>query len=258
LARYYEVDDKERNSIGYPDGEINRWKKSDTPSMRPLSQTEIDWKAYQEIYGKESQAKRNFGENKFKFEWKVPKFLGDKTMLEIGGTPNKPIIKENWLEREKFSGSLRVSGIAEISSKVNVGKDGKPLTPRRSYYNQEFYYKNNTSFQRTMESPELNQAGISRGIAATKSVEILGIINNNVPLAADLYYEKTKKQLSFRDKLERANNLETKYPVPPKPENLPEERKKLTRLYGNDVKGKMQVNELMKKMEVASHAFWNR
>ena len=54
------------------------------------------------------------------------------------------------------------------------------------------------------------------------------------------------------------NKPETKYSVPPKPEDLQNERKKLTRFYGNDVKGKILVNEMMKDMEVKSHAFWNR
>jgi hypothetical protein len=115
LARYYEVDDKERNSIGYPDGEINRWKKSDTPSMRPLSQTEIDLREYQEQYSEEPESKKSLGENKFKFEWKVPKIYGEQTMVEIGGTKEKPVININSLEREKLSGSLRVGGIARVS-----------------------------------------------------------------------------------------------------------------------------------------------
>jgi hypothetical protein len=43
-----------------------------------------------------------------------------------------------------------------------------------------------------------------------------------------------------------------------KPEDLQKERTKLTRLYGNDPKGKAIVNEMMQNLEVKSHAFWNR
>jgi hypothetical protein len=109
-----------------------------------------------------------------------------------------------------------------------------------------------------MESPELNQAGINRGILASRTGDILGVVNKQVPFGADLYYQKTEKQLAYRFGLEKANKLETKYPVPPKPEDLQKERTKLTRLYGNDPKGKAIVNEMMKDMEVKSHAFWNR
>jgi hypothetical protein len=109
-----------------------------------------------------------------------------------------------------------------------------------------------------MESPELNQAGINRGILASRTGDLLGVANKQVPFLADLYYQKTEKQLAYRFGLEKANKLETKYPVPPKPEDLQKERTKLTRLYGNDPKGKAIVNEMMQNLEVKSHAFWNR
>jgi hypothetical protein len=43
-----------------------------------------------------------------------------------------------------------------------------------------------------------------------------------------------------------------------KPEDLQKERTKLTRLYGTDPKAKAIVNEMMRNLEVKSHAFWNR
>jgi hypothetical protein len=109
-----------------------------------------------------------------------------------------------------------------------------------------------------MESPELNRAGINRGILASRTGDILGIFNRQVPFYADFYYGKTEKLLAYRDKLEKANKLETKYPVPPKREDLQKERTKLTRLYGTDPKAKAIVNEMMQSLEVKSHAFWNR
>jgi hypothetical protein len=255
LARYYEVDDKERNSaLGFPLGEIDRWKKSETTSIRPLSQTEIDLREYQEQYGEEAKAKRDLGENKFKFEVKVPKIYGEKTMVEIGGTPEKPVININSLEREKLSGSLRVNGIARVSEGfVYVNERGIEVKKSRPYV-----YKNEIYDYRTMESPELNQAGINRGILAARTTDLLGVANKQVPFLADLYYQKTEKQLAYRFGLEKVNKLETKYPVPPKPEDLQKERTKLTRLYGTDPKAKAIVNEMMQKLEVKSHAFWNR
>ncbi|MGI9056833.1 MAG: hypothetical protein ACR2F2_13645, partial [Pyrinomonadaceae bacterium] len=111
LARYYEVDDTERNKVfGYPLGEVDRWKKTDKPSMRPISQAEQNWQDFQDVYSEEPQAKKRLGESKFKYEWKVPKFLGERSIVEVGGTSEKPNVKETSLEREKFSGSLRVTG----------------------------------------------------------------------------------------------------------------------------------------------------
>jgi hypothetical protein len=109
-----------------------------------------------------------------------------------------------------------------------------------------------------MESPELNRAGINRGILASRTGDLLGFANTQVPFAADIYYQKTERQLAYRFGLEKANKLETKYPVPPKPEDLQKERTKLTRLYGTDPKAKLIVNEMMRNLEVKSHAFWNR
>jgi hypothetical protein len=106
--------------------------------------------------------------------------------------------------------------------------------------------------------PELNPKGINRAFGTTSAVDGLGLVNRYVPPLADLYYQKTEKQLAYRFGLEKANKLETKYPVPPKPEDLQKERTKLTRLYGTDPKAKAIVNEMMKNMEVKSHAFWNR
>ncbi len=259
LARYYEADVKERNSaLGFPLGEIDRWKKSDTPSIRPLSQTEIDLREYQEQYSEEPESKKSLGENKFKFEWKVPKIYGEKSMVEVGGTKEKPVININSLEREKLSGSLRVGGVVKIETTVNVDKKGKIISNLPYYDKNKSFYRNKMSFERTMESPELNRAGINRGILASRTGDLLGVANREVPFLADMYYQKTEKQLAYRFGLEKQNKVETKYPVPPKPEDLQKERTKLTRLYGTDPKGKVIVNEMMKDMEVKSHAFWNR
>lgn len=259
LARYYEVDDAERGKVfGYPLGEIDRWKKTDNPSVRPISEAEQNWQEFQDAYSTEPQMKKRLGESKFKYEWKVPKFI-EGSILEVGGTQNNPNIRETALEREKFSGSLRVTGITKVETQVNVDKKGRPIPSNRPYYNnnQEFF-RNTNSYRRTMQSPELNQNGINRGLGAARSVDILGVINSNVPFYADLYYGKTEKVLALRNELEKANKTATKFPVPPKPEDLPKERERLTRLFGSDLKGKMSVNEIMRDLEIKSHAFWNR
>jgi hypothetical protein len=82
-----------------------------------------------------------------------------------------------------------------------------------------------------MESPEMNRAGINRGVLASRTGDLLGVANKQVPFLADLYYQKTEKQLAYRFGLEKVNKLETKYPVPPKPEDLQKERTKLIRFY---------------------------
>ena len=258
LARYYEADDAERSKVyGYPLGEIDRWQKTDTPSMRPVSQAETDWQEFQDAYSEEPQMKKRLGESKFKYEWKVPKFI-ERSILEVGGTPNKPVIKETSLEREKLSGSLRVTGITTVETKVNILKNGRIRSPKLPYYGKEEYFRNNASYQRTMQSPELNQNGINRGIGAARGVDLLGVINSNVPFYADLYYGKTEKIIALRNQLEKADKLATKYPVPPKPEDLPKERERLLRTIGGDTKGKILVNEIMRELEIKSHAFWNR
>jgi hypothetical protein len=90
LARYYEVNDTERKTVfGYPLGEIDRWQKTDKPSVRPLSQAETDWQEYQDRWSENPKIKKDLGENKFKFEYKVPKFLGEKSILEIEDTKKK-------------------------------------------------------------------------------------------------------------------------------------------------------------------------
>lgn len=258
MARFYEVDDAERGKVfGYPLGEIDRWKTTDTPSVRPLSQAEQDWREYQNDWSEEPQMKKRLGESKFKYEWKVPKFI-ERSILEVGGTQNNPNVKETSLEREKLSGSLRVTGITKVETQVNVDKKGRLIPSNRPYYNNQGFFRNTQSYRRTMQSPELNQNGINRGLGAARGVDILGVINSNVPFYADLYYGKTEKVLALRNELETANKLATKFPVPPKPEDLPKERERLTRLFGSDPKGKISVNEIMRDLEIKSHAFWNR
>lgn len=254
LARFYEVDDAERDKVfGYPLGEIDRWKQTDTPSVRPLSQAEQDWREFQAAYSREPQMNKRLGESKFKYEWKVPKFI-EGSILEVGGTPKNPQIKETSLEREKLSGSLRIAGTAKVSEEfVYVNERGVEVKKGRP-----FTYKNEIFNYRTIQSPELNQNGINRGMSAARGVDIIGVINSNVPFYADLYYGKTEKVIALRNQLEKENKLATKFPVPPKPEDLPKERERLTRLFGSDPKGKMSVNEIMRDLEIKSHAFWNR
>jgi hypothetical protein len=258
LARYYEVDDKERNSIGYPDGEINRWKKSDTPSMRPLSQTEIDLREYQEQYSETPKVKKDLGEDKFKQEWKKRNYVNENGRYvpdEKGGAVQQGFSRYN------MKGSLRVSGTELVTMPVYKTESGRKTNYGQKYYtgqNKETIIKGQESIKLSFESPELNPRGINKAFGTTSKVDGLGLINKNVPFYADLYHRKTEKQLAYRFGLEKQNKVETKYPVPPKPEDLQKERTKLTRLYGNDPKGKAIVNEMMKEMEVKSHAFWNR
>jgi hypothetical protein len=257
LARYYEVDDKERNSIGYPNGEINRWKKSDTPSMRPLSQTEIDLREYQEKYGEEPESKKSLGEDKFKQEWKTRNYINENGRYvpdEKGGAVQQGFSRYN------MKGSLRVKGTELVTKPVYKTDSGRETNIGRYNrgQNKETIIKGQESIKLSFESPELNPRGINRAFGTTSVVDGIGLINKNVPFYADLYYQKTEKQLAYRFGLEKANKLETKYPVPPKPEDLQKERTKLTRFYGNDPKAKAIVNEMMRDMEVKSHAFWNR
>jgi hypothetical protein len=251
LARYYEVDDKERNSaLGFPLGEIDRWKKSDTPSMRPLSQTETDLREYQEQYGETPKVKKDLGEDKFKQEWKKRNYVNENGRYvpdEKGGAVQQGFARYN------MKGSLRVSGTELVTMPVYKNEKGKELKNGIPYA-----IKGQQSIKLSFESPELNPKGINKAFGTTSKVDGLGLVNKYVPPLADLYYQKTEKQIAYRFGLEKQHKVETKYPVPPKPEDLQKERTKLTRLYGTDPKGKAIVNEMMKEMEVKSHAFWNR
>lgn len=255
LARFYEVDDAERGKVfGYPLGEIDRWKTTDTPSVRPISQAEQDWQEFQDAYSEEPQMKKRLGESKFKYEWKVPKFLGERSILEFSGTQKNPSLTETSLEREKLSGSLRVTGTTNYNEFVYRDKNGKIVTPGRQYS-----YRSKVTVSRTIQSPELNQNGINRGTGFSRGGDLLlGEVNRWTPFMADLYYGKTEQLIAQRNRLEKANQLATKFPVPPKPEDLPKERERLTRLFGSDPKGKIAVNEMMRDLEIKSHAFWNR
>jgi hypothetical protein len=259
LARYYEVDDKERNSaLGFPLGEIDRWKKSDTPSMRPLSQTEIDLREYQEQYSEEPIPKKNLGEDKFKQEWKKRNYVNENGRYvpdEKGGAVQQGFSRYN------MKGSLRVSGTELVTMPVYKNENGLKRNSRQQYFrgqNKETIIKGQESIKLSYESPELNPRGINKAFGTTSKVDGLGLINRYVPFGANMYYQKTEKQLAYRFGLEKQHKVETKYPVPPKPEDLQKERTKLTRLYGNDPKGKAIVNEMMQNLEVKSHAFWNR
>jgi hypothetical protein len=257
LARYYEVDDKERNSIGYPDGEINRWKKSDTPSMRPLSQTEIDLREYQEQYGETPKVKKDLGEDKFKQEWKKRNYVNENGRYVPDG--NGGAVQQGF-SRYNMKGSLRVSGTELVTMPVlQTAKGSERDTGRYTRgQNKEKIIKGQESIRLSFESPELNPRGINKAFGTTSKVDGLGLINRYVPFGANMYYQKTERQLAYRFGLEKQHKVETKYPVPPKPEDLQKERTKLTRLYGTDPKAKTIVNEMMRNLEVKSHAFWNR
>ena len=102
----------------------------------------------------------------------------------------------------------------------------------------------------------LHPNGINRAIGVGRGVDLINQFNKWTPIVADVLSGRSVTAERFR--LEKENKLVTKYPVPPKPEDLSKERQKLQRMFGNDPKGKAQVNEIMKELEVRSHAFWNR
>ena len=264
LARYYEVDDKERarfESAKFTDlVNLPRWKQSDTPSVHALSPVENDWREYQRQNDPDNPPK-DLSEEPFKRVWTVPKIYGEKSVAEVSGEGDAVKNPQNFkgkitnrpLDEYQREGSLRVEGTLQIERTTYFTKKGRTVPLGRPYD-----YSQIATVNRTMRSPELNPEGTTSAMGVGGAVALIDDFNKWGSLAVDYKLDITSGKIALRDRLERGSFNAQNYPVPPKPEDLPKERQKLVRMLGTDKKAEAQVNERMRELKELSYAFWGR
>lgn len=258
IGRYFEVDDKERKTMNVAiGGSIDRWKKTDTPSMRATTMEEQELREFEDENSQIHYKKKELGEDKFKREWKVPNVLGETSLLRVNTDVkgkevfnNVPLARYNMGKGSiKFSGTVKViEGYQYVNEKGKSVKQGRP-----------YAYKNPVITNRTFESSELNSNGVNKAFQTASAVDAIKQVNTWTPILADLYITgKSAKRVTLQNQLEKAAFNATHYPVPPKPEQLVKEREKLVRMFGAGKEAEARINEMMQVLGEQSYAFWGK
>lgn len=101
----------------------------------------------------------------------------------------------------------------------------------------------------THRGPELNRAGTTRANGANGTTAAAEFFNNNFPIIADYFTEKSLIERLKREKTDKAVFLRDNYPVPPEPKDLPRIKLRLERDFG-----KAKARAMMKNIEEMSYA----
>lgn len=253
IARFYTVDDNERGSLEFrmgtprigmdgtvfssgwfPKSRTSMMKSSDEsiPQLQRQTQNQpVKKELAEEPYKRETQTyERNF---------KVIEQKYDGKRMTTG-------IQEGHLigyERNyQVEGSLKTEGIKEIeyTTKKEFKQKRRTITESTKTYIQE-----------TNKGNELNRAGTTRAFVTAGRVGGIEIFNNNFPIVADYFTQRSLIERLKKEKAERISFLQNNYPIPPEPKDLPRVKLRVEREVGKE-----KAQAIMKKIEEMSYAVW--
>lgn len=255
IGRFYEAGDRERNTSEVIfGGGIERWKKTDQPSMRATAPEETALLRFNQQNGAPQQPKKDLAEDPQKREYKgknkyVVEFTRDKDGKLKPNVELKGDVKTTKLPETTFyqDGALRTEG-KKIERTIYLNEKGEQVRKGRPYSYEQTNTKN-----LDYESPVLNPKQV-RGVMFTAgAVGGLEEINKWGSFLGDLYNNTTANKVAEREKLQKAAYNATHFPVPPKIEDLPKYRRNFELSFG-----KQKADVMMKKLEEMSRAFWNK
>jgi hypothetical protein len=248
LARYYQVDDKERNSIEFKFGRAPDLGLSIVKVIPRLREGEFSISA---PTGKTPRSepptaptKKDLSEDPYKLELRKYKKTYEivETTWRDGKPPTtrtqkgEPVIET--VRDFQMEGSLKVEG--KTTKETTISNKERRVERRTSYIETE-----------TLSSSELNSTGRNNASVAAGYAAMPEEWNKwmNFRIQGDI----ATKEIAAMDKAKRKAFIKNNYPLPPEPKDLPKVKFELeTHL------GKEKAKEVMKFIEEASYAVWGR
>ncbi len=235
--RFYQVDDKERNSVevkGYKI--IPLYKKGEyavtVPENLSVAPSQI------------KPTPKEFGEDPFKLETKKyeKKYKVVETMWR-DGRPSTEVQKgtvKGYERNYQMDGSLRLEEKKENEWRKYENKSGRKFPEKRVTlgYSSEI-----------IKSPELNPKGISAG---NRAAGVAGLADEwNRWMMFRINSVKATKEINEMMKAKQEHFLRNNYITPPKPGELSGVKFQLETKFGKE-----NAKEMMKFIEEASYAVW--
>lgn len=254
VGRFYEVGSSERSSSNIIfGGGIERWKQTETPSMRATTPEEQALRRFNQENGAPQQPQKDLAEDPQKREYKGKnKYVVESTVT--GGKLGRDAVLAGDIKTTKLpettfyqEGALRTEG-KQMTSVEYLNKRGKVVSPDKPYERERITTKN-----LDYESPVLNPKAVRNVSITSGAVGAIEEFNKWGTFIGDLANNTTANKIAERENLEKSAYKATHFPVPPKPEDLPKFRRNFELAYG-----KQRADVMMKKLEEMSRAFWNK
>ena len=238
MMRFYQVDDKERNSVkvkGYKI--IPLYKKGEyavtVPENSSVAPSQI------------KPTPKEFGEDPFKLETKKyeKKYKVVETMWR-NGRPSTEVQQgtvKGYERNYQMDGSLRLEEKVEKTEEQYTVKNGKRrIEIKREYTKTEI-----------IKSPELNPKGVSAG---NRAAGVAGLADEwNRWMMFRINSVKATKEINEMTKAKQEHFLKNNYITPPKPGELSGVKFQLETKFGKE-----NSKEMMKFVEEASYAVWGK